>query len=84
MLSDQSAMQKIHRQRNHNLSARMIHTMIKIGFSDPTLVNDEEEDELVQTILTNVTLDNADADDLIPKSVLSPNNTFLFFVQQVC
>jgi hypothetical protein len=37
--------------------------MAGIGFSDPTFVQGDEEDNLAQMLIADVTFDNADADD---------------------
>jgi 2-polyprenyl-6-methoxyphenol hydroxylase-like FAD-dependent oxidoreductase len=52
--------------------------MTGIGFSDPTFVKGEEDNNLAQMVLADVILDNT-PDDIVPKSTFSPYSLFLFF-----
>ena len=53
--------------------------MAGIGFSDPTVVEGETNNNLAQMALADVTFDTTDADDSTSSMTLSPNNLFLCF-----
>ena len=53
--------------------------MASIGFSDPTIVEGETDNNLAQMILADVTFDTADADDVRLGVTLSPHSLFLCF-----
>ena len=53
--------------------------MAGIGFSDPTIVEGETENNLAQMILADVTFDTTGADDFTSSITLSPNSLFLCF-----
>ena len=53
--------------------------MAGIGFSDPTITKEEENNILAQMMLADVTFDNLNADDVAAGVTLSPNGIFLCF-----
>ncbi|KAG8214361.1 hypothetical protein J3R82DRAFT_9350 [Butyriboletus roseoflavus] len=56
-----------------------VRTMAGIGFSDPTIIEGEEDNILTQVFLADVTFDNIDTNDVAPGITLSPNGFFVFF-----
>ncbi|KAG9316019.1 hypothetical protein JVU11DRAFT_3680 [Chiua virens] len=57
----------------------LVRTMAGIGFSDPTSVEGEEDNNLAQMLLADVTFDHAKADDLLASTTLSERGFFLCF-----
>jgi len=53
--------------------------MAGIGFSDPTFVEGEGDNNLAQMVLADVTFDSADVDDSTSGTTLSQNSFFLHF-----
>ncbi|KAG8214365.1 hypothetical protein J3R82DRAFT_9354 [Butyriboletus roseoflavus] len=54
-----------------------VRTMAGIGFSDPTKAKEEEDNNLAQMILADVTFDNINAADAASGITLSPNGFFI-------
>ncbi|KAF8548088.1 FAD/NAD(P)-binding domain-containing protein [Imleria badia] len=57
----------------------VVRTMAGIGFSDPTIVKGEADNNLAQMVLADVTFDTTDADELTSSITLSPDSLFLCF-----
>ncbi|KAG6381482.1 hypothetical protein JVT61DRAFT_62 [Boletus reticuloceps] len=57
----------------------VVRSMAGIGFSDPTTVEGDADNNLAQMILADVTFDTTDTDNFAPGFTLSPKSLFLCF-----